>query len=90
MHFHDLNRAQTFLGLVQGRFQRIRAIYHKCLAWFDSVCVLIQVKHEIDEALEEAKKSAPPDIENLWKNTYKDGLGAQLRGMDMWQPKIQL
>lgn len=47
-------------------------------------------KQEVNDAIEAAKESAPPPIEFLWNNTYKDGLGARFRPMEMGRPFIQL
>ncbi|KAK9903407.1 hypothetical protein WJX75_004838 [Coccomyxa subellipsoidea] len=49
-----------------------------------------EIKKDVADSIEEAKKDAYPPIENLWLNIYKDGLGAKLRGMEMGRPKIQL
>jgi pyruvate dehydrogenase E1 component alpha subunit len=45
---------------------------------------------DVNDQIEEAKKSPEPAIEDLWLNIYKDGLGAKLRGLEMGRPKIQL
>lgn len=47
---------------------------------------MVQVEAEIAEA----KKSPEPPIEDLWNNIYADGLGAQLRPIEIGKPKIQL
>jgi len=47
-------------------------------------------RQEIDEAVEEAKKSAEPPIEDLWNNIYVSGLGARLRPIEVGRPPIIL
>ena len=47
---------------------------------------MVQVEAEITEA----KKGEEPPIEDLWNNIYADGLGAQLRPIEIGKPKIQL
>ncbi|KAK9825166.1 hypothetical protein WJX81_000917 [Elliptochloris bilobata] len=48
------------------------------------------VKKEIDEALEAAKKGSEPPIEDLWNNIYVAGLGARLRPIEIGRPPIVL
>ncbi|KAK9806210.1 hypothetical protein WJX72_005469 [[Myrmecia] bisecta] len=40
------------------------------------------LKKEVDQAVEEAKASPPPEDSMLWANIYKDTLGAHTRGLD--------
>jgi len=48
----------------------------------------VQVKAEVDAALDEAKKSEEPTTKNLWEHTYVDGLGAMFRPLTIDKPKI--
>ncbi len=48
------------------------------------------MRQEIDEAVEEAKKSSVPPIEDLWNNIYVAGLGARLRPIEVGRPPIIL
>jgi hypothetical protein len=43
---------------------------------------------EVQTAIEEAKQSSDPPIEDLWNNVYVDGLGAQMRPIEMGRPRI--
>jgi len=57
-----------------------------CVEWV--VFALVQVKAEVDAALDEAKKSEEPTTKNLWEHTYVDGLGAMFRPLTIDKPKI--
>ena len=56
----------------------------------DTCTVALCACQEIDEAVEEAKKSAVPPIEDLWNNIYVAGLGARLRPIEVGRPPIIL
>eukprot|EP00208_Stichococcus_sp_RCC1054_P007393 CAMPEP_0206149976 /NCGR_PEP_ID=MMETSP1473-20131121/38059_1 /ASSEMBLY_ACC=CAM_ASM_001109 /TAXON_ID=1461547 /ORGANISM="Stichococcus sp, Strain RCC1054" /LENGTH=497 /DNA_ID=CAMNT_0053547463 /DNA_START=1600 /DNA_END=3094 /DNA_ORIENTATION=- len=47
-----------------------------------------EIRKEVNDEIEQAKKDDYPPTEFLWKNTYKDGLGAKMRPLEMGQPKI--
>lgn len=47
-----------------------------------------EIRKEVNDEIEQAKKDNYPPTEFLWKNTYKDGLGAKMRPLEMGQPKI--
>ncbi len=48
----------------------------------------VQVRNDVNNEIEEAKKGEQPPTEFLWRNTYRDGLGAKMRPMEMGQEKI--
>lgn len=45
--------------------------------------VLLQsIKKEVDDAVAQAKQSAIPPPEALWRNIYRDPVGSSVRGLD--------
>ena len=49
-----------------------------------------QLKKQVQEDIEAAKKSEYPPIQDLWNNIYQNPLGIKLRNIDTTKDKIQL
>lgn len=68
-------------------FKGIKSLHDQVLTYLELVKSQ-QVRADVNEEIEEAKKGEYPPTEFLWRNTYKDGLGSKMRPMEIGQEKI--